>query len=348
MKDQHEFRKLAKSSARRKTDNNNAMETITTQQHTTMARDKRQAVPLAIQRLTFELVFDEPCRLPDYPGSALRGVLGHSLRELHCVTRQRHCQGCPLLTNCGYVRFFDTPALDGPAHGDHAPHPWALDFDTPTPTRLTAGQRLRFGITLFGDQRQALPWLILALERAGRRGLTRRQTRFSLQSVHAEQITGLDHWQSLDRQALSAVNPLPAIPPAMPARARLYLQTPLRLKRQGSLVKPNELTPNLLLQAVGKRLHDLVTHHEQPPSDWHPPELPTQPLAFDHAALHWEDPARWSSRQQTRMRIGGIAGIIELDLTGIEAWWPALWTAQWTHIGKLTSMGLGQYRITSL
>jgi hypothetical protein len=85
------------------------------------------------------------------------------------------------------------------------------------------------------------------------------------------------------------------------------------------------------------------------------------PLEIDFAALTakaktvqlvsqqllWYDWTRYSSRQQTEMNMGGLTGTVQLDMEGLEAFWPYLWLGQYTHIGKGTSMGLGAYSIKS-
>jgi len=60
--------------------------------------------------------------------------------------------------------------------------------------------------------------------------------------------------------------------------------------------------------------------------------------------LTWHDWTRYSSRQQTKMNMGGLIGSFSLD-GDLQNFWPYLWLGQWTHTGKGTSMGLGAYRI---
>ena len=50
-------------------------------------------LPVAGYRLEFTAL--EPVRLPVYAGSAWRGVFGHALKRLVCVTRAPRCPNCP-------------------------------------------------------------------------------------------------------------------------------------------------------------------------------------------------------------------------------------------------------------
>jgi len=66
---------------------------------------------------------------------------------------------------------------------------------------------------------------------------------------------------------------------------------------------------------------------------------------MDQEQLRWSDWTRYSSRQKTRMQLGGVTGRFVLSGEGLAEHWPVLWRGQWWHIGKTTSMGLGRYRI---
>ncbi|MBU0500879.1 MAG: CRISPR system precrRNA processing endoribonuclease RAMP protein Cas6 [Gammaproteobacteria bacterium] len=54
---------------------------------------------------------------------------------------------------------------------------------------------------------------------------------------------------------------------------------------------------------------------------------------------------RYSSRQAIKHKIGGILGSVTLDRASYQTAWPLLWHGQFLHLGKLTSMGHGAYRI---
>ena len=69
-----------------------------------------------------------------------------------------------------------------------------------------------------------------------------------------------------------------------------------------------------------------------------------QGLLLEHQ-LRWHDWTRYSSRQQTKMQMGGLVGHLVLDGVRAQRYWKQLWLGQWTHVGKGTSMGLGRYRL---
>ena len=65
-------------------------------------------------------------------------------------------------------------------------------------------------------------------------------------------------------------------------------------------------------------------------------------------ALHWREWTRRSSRQNAKLRMGGLVGSFDLAGAEIEPFWPMLWLGQWTHAGKGCSMGLGRYVLEPL
>lgn len=311
-------------------------------------------VPLPLHRVRFALAFEAPVRLPRYPGSALRGLLGHGLRRTLCVTRRSECPGCPLLQRCEYAYFFETPALNAEQKRRFSamPHPWGLDLDMPTPPTLPAGGGLMFRMSLLGRAGRSLPWLVLALEHAGQLGFGRDRARFRLHELWHEVTPGRGNWQQIDPTRLPAladdVEGVPQPPPA-PSAIRLHLQTPLRLKRRGRLLTPQTLTAEWLFDALRKRFRDLLGLYGVGEGEYTLPDLPGNVAACERARrLRWQDWTRYSSRQKTAMQLGGVIGEWDLDISAIPAWWPLLWLGQWVHVGKQTSMGLGQYRIEAL
>jgi len=61
--------------------------------------------------------------------------------------------------------------------------------------------------------------------------------------------------------------------------------------------------------------------------------------------VRWRDWSRYSSRQATTMKLGGLVGTCTLPQEAISAMWPLLWLGQWVHVGKATTFGLGAYRL---
>ncbi len=303
-------------------------------------------------RLRAQLVALDALRLPPYAGSAWRGLLGHGLRQAACVTRAPTCDGCLLVSHCVYPRLFEPPALPGTDGRRYAapPRPYVLDLDPQAPRDYAPAAPLVLGVTLLGEASRQVPYLIQALHLAGQRGLSRAQARFALERLDQETAPGSGDWRPVYATASHRYTPLPAavgvIPPA-PPRARLHLITPLRLKRQGHLVGPQQFSPRDLVGNLLGRLRLLAEHHGGDAGALAGAGLATaaETLTLDPGRLRWHEWTRYSSRQDTLMELGGLVGEADLAGPGLEALWPLLWQGQWVHAGKGTTFGLGAYRL---
>jgi CRISPR/Cas system endoribonuclease Cas6 (RAMP superfamily) len=56
----------------------------------------------------------------------------------------------------------------------------------------------------------------------------------------------------------------------------------------------------------------------------------------------WVDLQRYSRRQNTRLKIGGIIGWQTFSGDALSEFIPMLRLMEWLHVGKLTTMGLGK------
>jgi hypothetical protein len=310
---------------------------------------------LSIVRCRFLLEAQEPVALPNYAGSAWRGLLGHGLRRLVCVTRQPTCDGCMLRYTCLYSTFFETPAPPTVPERRYKalPHPFILEPEIIGVREIPEGGALRLGITLMGPAIEHAPYLIHALNLAGQRGLGRGRGRCKVTALEREETLGGDRWEQVysaecgefGRRETSA----PAIP-AAPAKVRLRLLTPLRIKRHGRFVGVREFAAADLLRNLYARLAVLTALYAHAPDQfpWRSVRDQAERVHIASSQLRWYEWTRFSSRQNTRMQMGGLLGELELTGPGLKTFWPALWLGQWVHVGKGSSFGLGGYRLEPL
>jgi hypothetical protein len=303
---------------------------------------------LPIARYSFEFSAELPIRLPDYPGSAWRGALGHALKRAVCVVRGTPCPECLLYRACVYSYVFETPppaaALKMRKY-NAAPHPFVLDAQ-PNPEPQT----FRLGLTLIGQAERQLPYLVHALRQAGRQGIGKRDNRLELQAIRQ---TGVDGDSQRIWTAEQPLTPLPASVPAippLPERCSIHLETPLRLRREEHQVGPNEFGFTDLFGNLLRRLSMLSYFHTDTPleTDFAGLRREARGIVLEEPKLAWRDWTRYSSRQDTTMQMGGLTGSFVLGGSALAPFWPYLWLGQWTHAGKATSMGLGRYRIETI
>jgi hypothetical protein len=304
----------------------------------------------------YRMIFraQEPMRLSGYTGSAWRGLLGHGLRCVACVTHAPRCEGCLLQSRCVYAQVFenlDEKSSDGRYRT--RPHPFVLTIPRRQQRLIEAGGRLSLEMALMGQAIDALPWLVQAMRESGRLGMGRDHARFTLVGIEQEEQLGCDRWKRILMENGGVLESLPVVPVVIPPPASallIELITPLRMKRHGRLVGPREFQASDFLRQLLRRTRDIAHFHgEAEGIGFMLPQSRAE--VFDRTAtveLRWQDWARYSSRQKSRLQMGGVTGSLRLQGETLEEWWTLLWYGQWLHLGKATSMGLGQYRIRPL
>ncbi len=327
----------------------------------TAAQDlPRPELPVGRYRLRFRAA--EPVRLPDYAGSTWRGAFGGALKRLACVTGEPQCGGGLLCRACVYSYLFETPP--DPAAGKlrkypAAPHPFVL---APTaPTAPAAGRGVLAPgaeVALFGHGNRYLPYAVHALNQAAQRGVGAGSGRLELTGVEQAGAgeaemggAGDGHWTLIfapDRELVPLAPQLPTLP-SCPEELTLAFDTPLRLKGRGRFVGPEAFEFGDLFSNLLRRVSLLTAFHTDTPleTDFAGLTQAARELRCGSRALRWHDWARWSSRQEARVPMGGLLGQATLTGAGLAPFWPYLWLGQWTHAGKGTSMGLGRYRVVA-
>ena len=153
----------------------------------------RPMLPLARYRVRFrERVPQGACSLASpqagYLGSAWRGAFGHALRKAVCVTRLPACDPCVLLRSCPYPFLFESrtpPGAKKLTRYPHTPGPCVLEPADPRFDTCPGDGTLNLGVTLFGSANDHLPYVVHALEQAGRQGLTGRRVALDMLDVQA-------------------------------------------------------------------------------------------------------------------------------------------------------------------
>jgi len=228
-----------------------------------------------------------------------------------------------------------------------APHPFVIE--TPLAEDGTRGQEsVEVGVSLFGHANRHLPYVVYALTRAGEDGIGKGRAPLQLRAVR-QSVELADNWETIHEPdtPLDPLPPVSPLAPPLPERLRVCLVTPLRIRRDESLVSERDFTFADFFNVLLRRLSMLTYFHTDAPleTDFKALVEQSRRVTICNASLRWHDWTRYSSRQQTTMQMGGIVGEFELPAEGIEPFWPYLWLGQWTHAGKGASMGLGQYRI---
>jgi len=247
----------------------------------------------------------------------LRGVWGAALHDLDQETWIRVFRGGdgPLQT----PRYVIRPASPDP--GD-AP---ALDW------------------LLLGEASADDSVLLRAWHEAAARGLGPARRRFRIRRLRTYQPDGSLLDSPLAHASWTLAHAAWPLSPAEPCSLRFA--APLRLLRRKRLISEPTLTD--VVVATIRRLRALL-----------PEELRSELARLRQHVLglsrttasswtgHRLDLRRWSGRQHAELQLRGVAGELTLpDGAGPLA--PLLAAAQWLHVGKGTTVGLGQFTVTA-
>ena len=295
-----------------------------------------------------------------YLGSAWRGAFGHALRRAVCVTRLPACDSCMLLSSCVYPWLFESrtpPNARKLTRYPRTPGPFVLEpfdasYDGGEPT-------VNLGVTLFGQANGQLPYVVHAMERAGRTGLTSKRVKLALEDVQAEvwgqrsgnavgaTVDGEAGWNTIHEPGgqLAVPEIQPRLAPASPQAVRVRLLTPLRIRRDNRLVDQRGFGFRSLAGVLLRRISLLTAFFGDTPleTDFAGLLRLADSLPIRQRQLRWREWTRYSSRQETKLQMGGLIGWFEVGGPGLESLWPYLWLGQWTHAGRGCSMGLGRY-----
>jgi hypothetical protein len=145
-------------------------------------------------------------------------------------------------------------------------------------------------------------------------GLT--QDRGTLELEQVMQADG-DDWRLIyapDQDLAALPVAVPAAPP-FPERLTLRLITPLRLNHEERLVSQDRFRFHLLFSSLLRRISLLMAFHTDQTleTDFIGLTQAAQAIALDRVRLRWRDWARFSSRQDALIKMGGLVGEIELD-----------------------------------
>jgi hypothetical protein len=316
-------------------------------------------LPITFGRFTATFRLDGPLALPPYAGSLFRGSFGWAIKRAVCVTRTYDCPPCLLRDRCVYPYVFETPPPSDALvmrKYQAAPHPFVL-IPPDGGRTLAQGNAFELGLTLIGRAVGWLPHFILSLERMGRAGFGSRRTTAALVEVDGWVDARRSCVYSAEERTLTAVEAftdrimVPAGPAPEPApsfsvqRIAIELLSPLRIRYEERLATTLEF--HVFVRSLLRRLAHLSYFHcggdvsTVAFRDW---IALAQQVRTVSSSLLWSDWTRYSTRQQTAMEFGGLAGHVVFE-GPLTPFLPLLRLGEVVHAGKGTSFGLGRYRL---
>ena len=311
------------------------------------------------RRFSFSILPVTELCLPSYKGSMLRGGFGRAFRRSVCISRNKVCTDCLISQTCAFYWIFETPVPDDSnimRKYPTAPHPFILEPPLTRRRIFQKGDALDFSLTLVGRAVDYLPYFIYAFEELGRLGIGRDRGKFSLQSVTVASLADADHkaplsiYDGKDKtfrppDRLNCWTELLAKPP--PSRLHLRFLTPARIKYNSHFTKDLEF--HILFRSLLRRISLLSYFHCGYKIDDNGfrelIDLAKQ-VRIVKKVLYWKDWQRWSNRQKTKMKMGGVMGEVTYE-GDVEPFWPWIRLGEYVHVGKGSSFGLGRYEVVN-
>lgn len=302
---------------------------------------------LPIVRYQFTFQVTESIQLPEYWGSTLRGAFGRSLRKIACMTKQADCKGCPLYRTCPYTNIFETPA---PTQHElqkfsQVPNGYIIEPPEWGEKIYFSDEKLQFSLVLFGQLIDQLPLISFAFKRAFEYNVGKGKAK--LLDIEAFDESAGYFCSVLENGNIIEHNKAVSIPKHFANDFIIEITTPLRLQENGKPLREKEINAERFFISLAKRIALLSEFHSESLSfDF---ELLKVEIAKiqDTKHLKWQDWTRYSSRQDQRMKLGGVIGKWQFkNLSPLLA--QLLYIGQWLHCGKNATFGLGKYRITNL
>lgn len=317
--------------------------------------------------------------LPPYKGSTLRGGFGSVFRRISCSMRGSDCRPCLLRTSCPYAYIFETAPLPGSEalrNYENIPRPFIIEPPLDTRTSYKSGEKLCFNLILIGRAINYLPYFIVAFRELGETGIGRARKKYRLDEIKAVDPSGskieivysagdrlvkntdlawrCDIARILDEQPPGGVyrQKTETLSPSAGAtcdtqgarRATLHFRTMTRIKFTESYTSRIEF--HMLIRNLLRRLSSLAYFHHGWELDLDFTGLIERAagvrLVEDNTRwVNWE---RYSSRQDSKMNLGGVVGTVVYE-GDLDEFIPLLRLGELVHVGKGAVFGMGKYEM---
>ncbi|MBF0235767.1 MAG: CRISPR system precrRNA processing endoribonuclease RAMP protein Cas6 [Desulfamplus sp.] len=315
--------------------------------------DFAAGLPMKIGQYTFNCRFTTQALLPYFKGSTLRGGFGLALKKISCALRQQKCDACLLSETCAYAYLFE---VEKARHGDgerqrfaHRPHPYLLFSPDEQKRQFEIDDSLIFQITLFGRANEYLPHVFYAVNEMGKRGLGKKSQMPGEFEIRNVEISGKTIFSGGELNTKTQLTELSLQPQGSPGddKSSIDCITPLRLKHTN---KFQAVLPfHLIVRAALRRISSLEEAYGdgEPDLDYKGLSARAENVKTVSADCHWVEFERYSSRQRSVMKFGGVRGGIIYSGEDLPEFLPLLHYCEMTHLGKQTSFGLGKIKVKS-
>lgn len=298
--------------------------------------------------------------LPVWKASTFRGAFGHVFKRLSCIHPGQDCGTCAALSYCAYTYVFETrPNQEDVFMGkyDQVPRPYILEVPLDKQTSYDPGDLITVDLWLYGKAIHYAPLFVATFKELGREGIGKGRKPYQLVHVenrdeqagkhrmiyvdgeneivhHPVVLSGKDILDKVENETVNTSG-----------KIMVFFDTPLRVKWQGKYT--DDLQFHLLLRNILRRITGLLQFHHEVKPEWDIRNLleRAERVRLVRKETKWVDYDRYSARQDTKMKMGGVVGWVMYE-GEIAEFLPWLRVAEVIHVGKNTAFDLGRVRVS--
>jgi CRISPR-associated endoribonuclease Cas6 len=245
-------------------------------------------------------------------GSTIRGALGWNLKRVVCINPSFKCEGCFAKDNCLYFDMYER---------DFAKFRLSLKL----------GGEAEFEIFLFEDLCEKTPYLLSAVHKMFERGITKNNIKPSFLQIYLNDTLIYDgEFKQINNTCLQ--------PPKITSKDKAFLKiiTPIRIKENNKFVR-EDIKLETILRSIHHRFLKLQNKEIT--------KLPFTPkYEIANKNLSFNDFSRYSNRQKTKMKLGGVIGSINFSYIDEESF-KLLKLGEIIGVGKQVTFGLGCIKV---
>ncbi|MFA6684284.1 MAG: CRISPR system precrRNA processing endoribonuclease RAMP protein Cas6, partial [Arcobacteraceae bacterium] len=251
-------------------------------------------------------------------GSQLRGALGYALKKVTCINPSYTCDGCFAVSNCLYHEFYEEK---------NTFHKYRFDFEL-------GREFYNFDFYLFDSATAKLPYIVSAFHMLLTQiGLGKEKKTYSKFDMYINDENCFSDGKLKLPQNFIKTFTIDNFYPNISLR----FATPLRIKKENVFLRSDEIGLDELVNSIYQRQMRLLGKEYK--------KFP-YPIIGEIVSkeLHFKELSRYSNRQKTDMKLGGIIGEMKLKNLNIETY-NILKVGELIGVGKSTVFGLGKIKI---
>ncbi len=253
----------------------------------------------------------------NFIGSTIRGAFGYGLKRVVCINPSFKCDGCFAKDNCLYYDMYEKTF-----------NKYRYAFDL-------SGE-LKFDLYLFEELSNKTPYILSALYKTYKEtGILKGRVKIDDFKILVNDDVVYDG-EFRELRIENEEIKMSIVESSELKDITLKFLTPLRIKQNGKYVRGEELNPSSILRSIYHRYLKL--------KDKEPEKLPFTPdIEIIDKNLKFKDYGRYSNRQKTKMKFGGIVG--EMRLKVDENSYNLFKLGEIIGVGKQVTFGLGNIKV---